>query len=182
MDRGMSVGLLTERTVFIDEAAVTSLEVPDVPEDPRSSYYLHAACPPTRKSHHLGKSAAMTSRIRRAKLSQQTARPPGNQQEPTDDDAEKDDIDGAPLNEQDIMGLGLEPGDDLVVPSDEEDHNDYFEEADSYAALVSLVKNMSTAGVPLHLPGKHSESAFLASHSCRNPLSNKSDALKPITI
>ena len=60
MDRGMSVGLLTERTVFINEAAATSLKVPDVPEDPRSSYYLHAACPPTRKAQQLGKTTAST--------------------------------------------------------------------------------------------------------------------------
>ena len=141
----MSVGLLTERTVFIDEAAVTSLEVPDVPEDPRSSHYLHAACPPTRRAQQLGKTTAMTSRTRRAKLSQQTARPPGNQQRSINDDTEEGDVDGDPLSEQYLIDLGLEPGDDLVAPSDEAYHEGYFEETDSYAALVSLVKYMSTA-------------------------------------
>ena len=92
-------------------------------------------------------------------------------------------IDGEPLDEADLTNLGLDSSDELVVPSDDEEHARYFEEADYYASLVSLVKDMSTAGISLDLPAIHPESSPISQHGCRNLTSKSEDyAINPITI
>ena len=85
-------------------------------------------------------------------------------------------IDGYPLTLQEIIDLGIDP-DDLDEPSEDSD-DEYYREADSYKALIKVVKDMQTEGIPSHLP-KIPEVHLQFPHSlhgCRNLPSQASSA------
>ena len=211
---------MKERSIFIDGVAATSMEDPDVPEYPRGLSGLHFPCPqPSSQSQRYGRTAAASSRIRRATLPQQTARPPGKKMKYTTDSsidfskmasrslhrtitiqddcistppfrrggascalppggadlgaaapfATDGSIDGDPLTLEEMIDVGIDP-DDLAEPSEDSDE-EYYHEADSYKALINVVKDMQAEGIPVHLPTNPGDQELHQDplHGYRNP-------------